>query len=424
MTEYDNFAELRGVLSAVSSEDGWESLVEHLMHVPDEQMELVLGYVKQHVDSLPGAASPKACVLPYEFVRSFDVPFATGVRLVDEDIPALDLATFPDVRYIDLRMAPGLFGRQFREYCEAFLPAWLEPWASGTAFWNGRELVLFVEGATKATRVIAFPESVQASGFDGEHLSLVFLDGESVTFHRNRVSWCTFSPMVNAATSADGDVVAGADQGTDGHPGMVYLVSGATNSFVDEPDWFLGSAGVGCSPDGSHAAYSYWTSQPYSEWGSYGNRMQGTMVVNVATGEQVYHEFDYREFDEFPRFQLHCSNRGIPVVETGIEEEGVQESLVSWSEEEGYFFPSGQGSVGHVSFDDSDQNVGIVFLSGEACVLRRMDGKAIVHFLEEELGSVVLGLKVGSDLLHWVDSLYQIHEVPYCELEGREAESW
>jgi uncharacterized protein YbjQ (UPF0145 family) len=80
--------------------------------------------------------------------------------------------------------------------------------------------------------------------------------------------------------------------------------------------------------------------------------------------------------------------------------------------------------VGHVSFDDSDQRVGIVFVSGEACVLRRMDGKAIVHFLEEELGSIVLGLKVGSDLLHWVDSLYQLHEVPYCELDGREAESW
>ena len=98
-----------------------------------------------------------------------------------------------------------------------------------------------------------------------------------------------------AALSVDGALVALAD--TDESEPLVLHENVAIH--YESYDFYDNTTSLYVHPDGGSWGYGFLTGQPWSEWGSYGDRLHGFMVCD-ATGTTLRVEQDYRAHDEFP----------------------------------------------------------------------------------------------------------------------------
>ena len=98
-----------------------------------------------------------------------------------------------------------------------------------------------------------------------------------------------------AALSANGELVVLAREDA-----IVALTLGDAIDVV-APDFFQHATSVACHPDGQSFGYGFLTSQPFAQWGSYGERCFG-FVVSDSAGAVLRFEADERDHDEEPTF--------------------------------------------------------------------------------------------------------------------------
>jgi hypothetical protein len=99
-----------------------------------------------------------------------------------------------------------------------------------------------------------------------------------------------------AALSPDGGLIACVVDDGKGAAG-VWVCRGDGWARVSEPDFLCAVTDVRCAEDGASFGYAWRTSQPWSEWGSYGDRMAGTVVLD-ADGNPIREVWSERRHDD------------------------------------------------------------------------------------------------------------------------------
>ncbi len=98
-----------------------------------------------------------------------------------------------------------------------------------------------------------------------------------------------------AALSVDGSLIAIADT-EESEPRVLHENASV---YYESYDFYHRTTSLYVHPDGGSWGYGFLTEQPWSEWGSYGDRLLGFMVCD-ATGATLRVEQDHRAHDEFP----------------------------------------------------------------------------------------------------------------------------
>ena len=108
-----------------------------------------------------------------------------------------------------------------------------------------------------------------------------------------------------AACDARGETIIAANEDA------AYILRDDEWSQLEQPDWFEGVGSVACSPTGAIVGYTYFTSQPWSEWGSYGDRLYGFAIFSAAC-EPLFEFYEPREYDEYPDLRLSLTDEASP----------------------------------------------------------------------------------------------------------------
>jgi len=167
------------------------------------------------------------------------------------------------------------------------------------AYLDGRDLLFYpVPGAPAAQ--IRLPKQARAVG-TGHGASVLLDSGVVLVFSPNGRLTRRRVPAPGAddlvAVSADGRLVVTASGDA--------IEARCDNEVLDvpTPEWLCDITGVRCAADGESFGYTYLTSQPWSDFGSYGDRMYGAVVVSTKTGARL-ESWDTRRHDEEPDILL------------------------------------------------------------------------------------------------------------------------
>jgi hypothetical protein len=194
--------------------------------------------------------------------------------------------------------------------------------------------VLFFEAPGLARVSIALPDEAKAVGLSRGGAAVLCADGVILTatldgtFQRLRRIELP-ADCGRASISADGSLVLVSTHDGREDTGVSRERNG-TWSWVSVPDFLCQVTDVRCAPDGESFGYAYLTGQPWSENGSYGNRMYGAAVFTAA-GELLREDWDTRSHDETPQLRLAWGSGADPLV-LSFEHvpEGEGEVLASW----------------------------------------------------------------------------------------------
>lgn len=83
---------------------------------------------------------------------------------------------------------------------------------------------------------------------------------------------------------------------------LVWL-EGAWLGHIDTPDFLVEVTDIRCAADGASFAYGFHTGQPWSDYGSYGDRAYGSVVLR-ADGSAERLDSDMRSHDEEPEIRI------------------------------------------------------------------------------------------------------------------------
>lgn len=162
------------------------------------------------------------------------------------------------------------------------------------------------------------------------------------------------SATILAAISGDGTLIVVATDEPD-----VHIVS-PEPQWVSTPDFLWRIDSVCCARDGSAYGYSWLTSQPWSDYGSYGDRERGMNVIAVQ-GDHSWQQRDHRRHDDDASTHLLAIGRGgWPVVSA---RHGPRSGIsVQWTDSEENTI-SGEALRAEISEDG--RSIFIAFDSGE-----------------------------------------------------------
>lgn len=102
--------------------------------------------------------------------------------------------------------------------------------------------------------------------------------------------------VTRAGISADGSLLVVSPHADEDECSVQVLRRGAWEKLL-APDFLCAVTDVRCAADGRTFGYAWRTSQPYGDYGSYGSRLHGVVVLS-ADGEPLHESWDFRDFDD------------------------------------------------------------------------------------------------------------------------------
>jgi hypothetical protein len=177
--------------------------------------------------------------------------------------------------------------------------------------------VLFFNAPGPAGALVPLPESATAVGLGPRGAAVLCADGAVLVLEpggavrQNRRIELP-ADVGRAAISADGSLVV-VSTGDGRENCDVSKEENGRWGLVSTPDFLCAVTDIRCAPDGKSFGYGYRTSQPWSEYGSYGNPLRGAAVFK-ADGTAIREDYDTRRHNEDPEIKLAWGDGGDPLV--------------------------------------------------------------------------------------------------------------